>query len=82
MSSPSANWLTQTDRLLVLSPLPNCESVVVIERISGTESLSQPYSYKVTLLSLDESLDLAGLLRQTATVSIVLSDGTTQRIVQ
>jgi type VI secretion system secreted protein VgrG len=80
MSSPSANWLTQTDRLLVLSAIPGCSSVVVIEHISGTESISQPFSYKLTLLSLDDSLDLAALLRKAVTVSVVLADGTTRYI--
>lgn len=47
-----------------------------LERIAGTEAISTPFEFKLTMLSTDDSVDLKSLLRKTATVSVLLVDGT------
>ncbi len=65
---------SQDDRLLSITTTSASE--LVLERFAGTEALSIPFEFKVTLLSPDPSVDLKALLRTVATVTIYLADGT------
>ncbi len=49
---------------------------VALYSMTGRETLSQPFTYEVQLLSADDSLDLSELLGQHATVVLERTDGT------
>jgi type VI secretion system secreted protein VgrG len=51
------------------------ENDLLLEKFSGTETLSKPFEFHVTLLSTDFDVDLKSLLRTSATVTLILADG-------
>jgi type VI secretion system secreted protein VgrG len=66
--------LKQQDRLIRLkAPSPLKEEDLVVERLSGTEELSRPYEFKLDLISTKLDLDMKGLLRKPATITLQLS---------
>jgi type VI secretion system secreted protein VgrG len=67
--------LKQTDRLLSVKTTLG-ETELVLERFSGAETLSQPFEFKLTLLSTNNSVDIKSLLRTSVTVTIIMSDST------
>jgi type VI secretion system secreted protein VgrG len=63
-----------TDRYAwVTTPLP--EGRLVLEAMSGHESLGTPFAYDLSLMSLDANVDLAALLGQPMTVHLDLPIG-------
>jgi type VI secretion system secreted protein VgrG len=52
------------------------DNTLLLEKFSGAETLSKPFEFHVTLLSTDFDIDLKSLLRTSATVALVLVDGT------
>ncbi len=57
----------------VTTPLP--EGRLVLEAMSGHESLGTPFAYDLSLISLDANVDLAALLGQAMTVHLDLPVG-------
>jgi len=47
---------------------------LLLEKFSGSETLSKPFEFQVTLLSNEMEVDLKGLLRTNATVTVVGDD--------
>jgi len=74
-SDSAADRYSQKDRLIRIKTPSLAEKELLIERLSGTESLSTPFEFKLTLLSPSDALDLKALLRQPVTIYIVLADG-------
>jgi type VI secretion system secreted protein VgrG len=69
--------LTQKDRLFrVDTPLGT--DVLLLQRFAGEEGVSTPFHYTLDLLSEEEAIDPADLLRKPMTVTIELMDGTRQ----
>ncbi len=66
---------SQEERLLTIETTLG-ETELLLERFSGTESISTPFEFRVTLLSPNFSVDLTSLLRTAATVTVFLPDGT------
>jgi type VI secretion system secreted protein VgrG len=60
----------------VATPLP--EGTLVLEEMSGRESLGAPFSYDLGLMSLDPNIDLSSLLGQPMTVYVNLPEGERQ----
>ncbi len=52
------------------------ENDLLLEKFSGAETLSMPFEFRVTLLSTDFDVDIKSLLRTSATVTLILGDGT------
>jgi type VI secretion system secreted protein VgrG len=50
------------------------DTELLLERFSGTEEMSRPFEFKVTLLSTDYNINLKNLLRTSATITISLFD--------
>ena len=53
---------------------------LVLQRFDGEEAISVPYTYKLELLSEENDLDPAKLLRKPMTITIVLPDDTERKI--
>jgi type VI secretion system secreted protein VgrG len=51
------------------------EGVFLVDRISGTESLGEPFGYDLFLLSTSSEIDISTLVGDTMTVSIDLGEG-------
>jgi type VI secretion system secreted protein VgrG len=66
---------SQEDRLLSIKTTLG-ETELLLKRFAGTEAVSTPFEFRVTLLSPNKAVDLKSLLRTPATVSLVLADGT------
>src|ERR1022692_1057423 len=49
---------------------------LLLEKLSGEETLSKPFEFKVLMLSPDSEVDIKSLLRTNATISLHLADGT------
>lgn len=67
--------LIQTDRLLqVTTPLE--EGTFALQAFTGTEALSTPFEFRLTMMSPEASIDFSQLLNQSITAQITLADGT------
>ena len=66
---------SQEDRLLKIQTTLG-ETELLLEHFVGTEAVSVPFEFRVTLLSANECVDLKALLRTPATVSLIQADGT------
>ena len=72
---PEKITYSQEERLLKIKTTLG-ETELLLEKFSGTEALSTPFEFKVTMLSTDFSVDLKQLLRTPATITIFLADST------
>jgi type VI secretion system secreted protein VgrG len=52
------------------------ETELLLSTFSGSEAISEPFQFFVTMLSENTSIDLKGLLQTAATIYLVLADGT------
>ena len=52
---------------------------LLLEKLNGTEAVSRPFEFRLTLLSVNPAIDLKKLLRTPATISLYLSDGTERK---
>ncbi len=68
--------LTTTRDIWVTTPL--ADGVMALEQMIGHETLGQPFSYELSLLSIDPNIDLSTLLGQPMTVHINLPAGGTR----
>ncbi|HUB80519.1 MAG TPA: type VI secretion system tip protein TssI/VgrG [Bryobacteraceae bacterium] len=75
MASGPTLTVKQTDRLLKIKTTLG-ETKLVLERFAGPEILSQPFEFKLTLLSSDDSINIKSLLRTSATITIIMADST------
>jgi type VI secretion system secreted protein VgrG len=66
---------SQEDRLLKIKTALG-ETELLLEKFSGTEALSAPFEFRISMLSTDFSVNLKALLRTNVTVTIYLADGT------
>ncbi|HLK92905.1 MAG TPA: type VI secretion system tip protein TssI/VgrG [Polyangia bacterium] len=65
------------DRLLGISgSFP--PDTFAVDHFGGADSLGNPFSYEVTLLSNSASFDISSLVGDTVTISVALSDGNTR----
>ena len=67
--------LSQEDRLLKIKTSLG-DTDLVLESFSGSEELSQPFAFQVTLLSSDDSIDIQSLLRTPSTITAIQKDNT------
>ncbi len=51
---------------------------LLLERFSGAETLSQPFEFKLTMLSTNFSVDIKSLLRTSVTITLIMADGTSR----
>src|SRR6185437_1233142 len=66
-----------TDRdVWVTTPLD--EKTIALERMDGRETLGQPFSFELSLVSTDPNIDLSTLLGQPMTVHVNLPAGGTR----
>ena len=72
----TATALITEQNIWVTTPLP--DGTLVLETMSGRESLGAPFSYELGLMSLDPNVDLTGLLGQPMTVYVTLPEGERQ----
>lgn len=75
-SDPTITY-SQEERLLQVQTKLGTTKLL-LERFTGTEELSKPFEFKLTLLSTDFDVDLKSLLRTPLTVTINLADGTSR----
>ena len=68
--------LTTTRDIWVTTPLD--EKVIALERMDGHETLGQPFSYDLALVSTNPNIDLSKLLGQPMTVHVKLPAGGTR----
>ena len=68
--------LTTTRDIWVTTPLD--AKVIALERMDGHETLGQPFSYDLSLVSTDPNIDLSTLLGQPMTVHVNLPPGGTR----
>ena len=66
---------SQEERLLEIKTTLG-ETALLLEKFTGTEAVSRPFEFEVTLLSPSHLVDMKKLLRTPATVSLYLADGT------
>ena len=66
---------SQEERLLKIKTKDGVTELL-LEKFSGTEELSKPFEFKLTMLSTDFSVDLKSLLRTPVTITIVMANGT------
>lgn len=66
---------SQEERLLEIKTTAG-DSVLLLEKLVLTETLSKPFELKISMLSTDFDVDFKSLLRTSATVTIYLADGT------
>ena len=66
---------SQEERLLKIKTTLG-ETKLLLERFSGAETLSQPFEFKLTMLSTDFSVDIKSLLRTNVTITLIMADGT------
>jgi type VI secretion system secreted protein VgrG len=72
----TATALLTEQNIWVTTPLP--DGTLVLEEMSGRESLGAPFSYELALMSLNPNIDLTGLLGQPMTVYVTLPEGERQ----
>ncbi|AZE97715.1 VgrG protein [Pseudomonas orientalis] len=72
---PSTLFSAQNRRLIKLHTPLTGEQELLLERFSGTEGLSQLFSFELTLLSQDARLELKSLIGQQAELEIELASG-------
>lgn len=53
--------------------------ILLLERFTGTEGISRPFEFHLTMVSEQSSVDLDGLLRKPVTIKLRLVDGQTYR---
>lgn len=68
---------SQKDRLLEIKTSLGT-TVLLLEKFTGTEAVSRPFEFEVTLLSTSHQVDMKKLLRTPATVTVYLTDGTSR----
>jgi type VI secretion system secreted protein VgrG len=68
---------SQKERLLSIKTSLG-ETTLLLERFSGAETLSQPFEFKLTMLSTNFSVDIKSLLRTSTTITIIMADGTSR----
>jgi type VI secretion system secreted protein VgrG len=68
--------LTTTRDIWVTTPL--AAGVIALERMDGHETLGQPFSYDLSLVSTDPNIDLSALLGEPMTVHMKLPTGGTR----
>ena len=68
--------LTTTRDIWVTTPL--ADGVAALERMDGHETLGQPFSYELSLVSTNPNIDLSTLLGQPMTVHVKLPPGGTR----
>jgi len=73
-TGPTVTYSQQERLLSVKTTLGETE--LLLERFSGTESLSQPFEFKLTLLSTNDAVDIKSLLRTAVTVTLIMADNT------
>lgn len=56
------------------------DTEILLEKFSGTEEMSRPFEFRVTLLSTDLHIDLKSLLRTSVTVTIALFDESERKL--
>lgn len=66
---------SQKERLLQIKTTLGT-TALLLEKFTGTEAVSRPFEFDVTLLSTNHQVDMKKLLRTAATVTIFLRDGT------
>ena len=66
---------SQADRLLSAKTTLG-ETELLLERFAGAEILSQPFEFKLVLLSTNFDVDIKSLLRTSVTVTIMMADST------
>lgn len=72
----TAAALLTDQNIWVVTPLP--EGTLVLEEMSGRDSLGAPFSYELGLRSRDPNIDLASLLGKPMTVYVTLEEGERQ----
>ncbi len=65
---------TQDNRLIAIDT-PLGKDVLLLEGFRGMEGLSMPYSFELSLVSLDHSIAFADIVGKNVTLSVVLRDG-------
>ncbi|MBS1857937.1 MAG: type VI secretion system tip protein VgrG [Acidobacteria bacterium] len=70
-SNPPIDY-SQKKRMLSIK---TSDPSLMLEKLSGTEAVSQPFEFKLNMVSVLDSVDLKSLLRTPATVSLCLPDG-------
>ncbi|MDE3167315.1 MAG: hypothetical protein KGN36_16050, partial [Acidobacteriota bacterium] len=71
MADPKIDYSQKKRMLSIKASDPS----LLLEKLAGTEAVSQPFEFKLNLLSALDSVDLKALLRTPATVSLYLPDG-------
>ena len=66
---------SQEERLLEIKTADGVTELL-LEKFSGTEALSKPFEFRLSMLSADFSVDLKKLLRTPVTITIVMADAT------
>jgi len=65
---------SQEDRLLAVKTTAGTTELL-LEKLSGTEALSKPFEFKLTMLSTNFEVDLKSLLRTPVTLTVIQADG-------
>jgi type VI secretion system secreted protein VgrG len=68
---------SQAERLLAVKTTLGVTQLL-LERFAGAETLSQPFEFKLTMLSTNFSVDIKSLLRTSVTVTLIMADGTSR----
>ena len=69
---------SEENRLIRINTILS-DTELLLERFSGTEELSRPFEFQVTMLSTDFSVDLKSLLRTPVTITLSLFDETERK---
>jgi type VI secretion system secreted protein VgrG len=75
MSDAPTITYSQEDRLLNIETSVGATELL-LEKMAGTEALSKPFEFKLTMLSANFSVDLKSLLRTPVTITIIMADST------
>lgn len=74
MGDPTITY-SQEERLISVKTTLG-ETELLLERFCGTETLSKPFEFKLTMLSTNFSVDIKSLLRTPVTVTAIMADDT------
>jgi type VI secretion system secreted protein VgrG len=75
----SANY-TQENRFITLTT-PLGDDVLLLASFAGNEGISRMYSFNLELLSETKSIDFDKIVGQKVTISVLLTDGSTERYI-
>lgn len=71
----TALFAPQNRRLIKLTTVARDEQELLLERFSGTESLSELFSFELSMISRDAGLELKSQIGQPAQLAIELATG-------